>query len=138
MKNFYKTGIAAMVILTILSCDNNSDYPAIVDAGPLKIDSIMIENDTMQINTIQKVTTYSDFAANCEFFDGYDYRRSNFDRMVTSYKVKTDAACGSLEPKANYFDFRPEMTGIYLFKFWQGTNAAAEDVWLEKKIVVIE
>jgi len=84
------------------------------------------------------ITTYSKYTGKCEGFYGYDYEKDNFNRNVTSFKFKTTAACDEATVSyASKINFQPQNTGIYTFKFWQN-NDADQDVWIEKKVVVVE
>ncbi|MBU4539178.1 MAG: hypothetical protein L6264_04910 [Weeksellaceae bacterium] len=137
MKKLYKLGVFALVILTFTGCNDRFDGDEILNTDAVKIDSVKVAQDTMDVFTIQTIKTFSNYTANCEGFYGYDYfHTSQTERRVTSYKFKTSAACGNAVAKASQINFRPQQTGTFTFKFWNGKNAAGENMWIEKNIVV--
>ncbi|MDR2205180.1 MAG: hypothetical protein LBE36_03360 [Flavobacteriaceae bacterium] len=145
MKKLVNIGFAtAILAIAFMSCnDNNDDFPEINEVNRVAIDSIEImkdsvEVDSMEVNAIQKIITYSDYAQGCEGFYGYDYQIEDFDRLVTAYKYKTNSSCGQPKALPWNFDFRPNQTGTYNFKFWKGKDSLDADVWIEKTIVVVD
>lgn len=116
----------------LISC-NSDDYDTIQSYDRIKIDSVDIPNDTMAVNSIQTIRTYSTYASNCEGFYGYDYRYTgDFERDITSYAYRTDGNCGSAPYTAfSNINFRPVTPGNYSLRFWQGGNN-----WMIKNIVV--
>lgn len=134
MKNFINFGISAVMLgLILTSCNDDDDYQTIESVERVKIDSVKIVNDTMDVFTVQSIKTYSVYQSNCEGFYGYDYiHDDNVTRSVTAYKFKTDGACQpSTKTFANQINFSPQQTGTYTFKFWNGGN-----MWITKTIVV--
>ncbi len=137
MKKLIFPAIAVSLFFITVSCDNNSDYETITDVNKIAIDSAKVVNDTMQLGAIQSIITYSKYTSGCEGFYAYDYQRDDMDRYVTTYKYKTDGTCQTdTFSRGSKINFEPRETGTYVFKFWQGTNSANQDVWLEKNIVV--
>lgn len=136
MKTIFKIGLSILCAFAISSC-NRDEGNAITSLDPLKIDSLKIAQDTMDVFAIQTIKTYSQFANQCEGFYAYDYVHSApLERKVTTYKFKISAACAETETRASQINFRPQQKGIYVFKFWNGTNSSNSDIWIEKTIVV--
>lgn len=134
MKRLFNIGFSAIILGVILtSCNDDDDYETIQSIDKVKIDSVRITNDTMNIFDVQHIKTYSSYISQCEGFYGYDYiHNTNLTRTVTAYKFRTDAACSkSTHQGMNQINFNPQQTGTYTFKFWTGTNT-----WITKTIVV--
>ncbi|MBS1549938.1 MAG: hypothetical protein JSS94_08770 [Bacteroidetes bacterium] len=128
-----------LLIFMIASCDSHRDRDErkIIAINDLKLDSVKINSDTMMVNSVQSIRTYFTLHSNCEGFYTYQYAKDGMERKVKTLSYKTDGVCNS-ETKAYYtqFEFMPESTGTYQFKFWQGKDNAGNDIWLNKQIVV--
>lgn len=137
MGKLYRFTVLAFSVFMLSSCNDRFEGDEITNIEQLKIDSVTIPQDTMEVYSTQTIKTYSNYSANCEGFYGYDYLHTNqLEREVTSYKFKTSATCGEVLTKASQINFRPQQTGTFTFKFWNGTNASGENIWIEKNIVV--
>jgi hypothetical protein len=134
MKKFFHVGFSALVLgLFLTSCNDDDDYQTIESIDKIKIDSVKIVNDTMDVFSVQRIKTYSTYPSHCEGFYGYDYIHTNgTTRTVTSYKYITNGPCaqGSYTT-ASQINFSPQHVGTYTFKFWNGGNN-----WITKTIVV--
>ena len=143
MKNFSIKKSSYLLIATLLialvSCNSHrdNDERRITTIAELKTDSVKINSDTMMVNSTQTIRTYFTLHSNCEGFYGYQYYKDGMERKVVPYYYKTDGLCNSAN-KAYYtqFNFMPETTGIYQFKFWNGKDNAGNSIWLQKQIVV--
>lgn len=124
--------------LFLTSCkDDRFEGDEITSVDPVKIDSVNIPKDSMAVLSVMPIKTYSNFTSKCEGFYGYDYVHTNeFIRNVTSYKFKTSAQCGDQVTRSSQINFQPQKVGTYSFKFWNGKNAAGENVWIQKSIKV--
>lgn len=134
MRNFFHFGFSAFFLgLFFISCNDDDDYQTIESVDKIKIDSVKIVNDTMDVFSIQSIKTYSTYPSHCEGFYGYDYiRNNNLTRTVTSYKYTTSGPCTQASyVSANQINFSPQQVGTYTFKFWNGGNS-----WITKTIVV--
>lgn len=134
MKTLLNLGfLGALAGFLFVSCNDNEDYETIESVAKVKIDSVKIVNDTMDVFGVQSIRTYSQYNANCEGFYGYDYvHTADFERTVTSYKFKTNANCGTgTFSGGNQINFAPKSVGTYTFKFWNGDNN-----YITKTIVV--
>lgn len=134
MKKSFPIGFSALVLgLFLTSCNDNEDYNTIESTDRIKIDSVRIINDTMDVFSVQSIKTYSAYPSHCEGFYGYDYvQGDNLTRTVTAYKYITDGPCTqNAYTSANQINFSPQQKGTYTFKFWNGGNS-----WITKTIVV--
>ncbi|WP_294233316.1 hypothetical protein [uncultured Chryseobacterium sp.] len=134
MKKSFSIGFSAMVLgLFLTSCNNDDNYNTVESVDRIKIDSVRIINDTMDVFTVQSIKTYSTYPSHCQGFYGYDYiHGDNLTRNVTAYKYITDGPCTqSSYPAASQINFSPQQKGTYTFKFWNGDNS-----WITKTIVV--
>ncbi|WP_124643169.1 MULTISPECIES: hypothetical protein [Amniculibacterium] len=143
MNAILKYSFSALFLLLMgcvaISCDHHRDPDEgrVVAYAPLKVDSFKINSDTMLVNSVQSIRTYFTLHSKCEGFYGYQFDKLGMERKVIPYYYKTDGNC-SPQDKAYYtqFNFSPETSGIYEFKFWNGKDNAGNDVWIEKSIVV--
>ncbi|WP_121462043.1 hypothetical protein [Chryseobacterium defluvii] len=134
MKKFLNIGASAMVVgLFFTSCNDNEDYRTIESIDKVKIDSVKIVNDTMDVFTVQSIKTYSTYSSQCEGFYAYDYiHNNNLTRTVTAYKYITNGPCAQgMFSGASQINFSPQQVGTYTLKFWSGDNT-----WITKTIVV--
>lgn len=133
MKKLLKIGFSALLMgMMAVSC-NDDDYQTIESIDKIKIDSVKIAQDTMDVFTIQSIKTYSTYPSQCEGFYGYDYiYDNNLERSVTAYKYIANGPCaqGSYIG-TSHINFSPRLKGKYTFKFWNGGNN-----WITKTIVV--
>ena len=137
MKNILKFSLSLFMVVTLMSCNDRNEEDVIQSVDRVKIDSVKVAQDSMAVYSIQSIRTYSNFAAKCEGFYGYDYIHTNeLTRSVTSFKFKTGTECGEEVARATQINFQPQKVGIYTFKFWNGKNAAGENLWIEKTIKV--
>ncbi|NIF06065.1 hypothetical protein F3J23_11505 [Chryseobacterium sp. Tr-659] len=134
MKKLLNIGFSVFLLGGIaVSCNDDNDYETIESIGKIKIDSVKIVNDTMDVFGIQRIKTYSTYSSQCQGFYGYDYVYSNnLERTVTAYKYITNGPCtqGNFVG-VNQINFSPQRKGTYTFKFWNGGNN-----WITKTIVV--
>lgn len=134
MKNLLNLGFSALLCgLLMVSCNDDNDYETIESIDKIKIDSVKIVSDTMDVYAIQSIKTYSTYPSQCEGFYGYDYIYSNnLERTVTAYKYRTNGPCAEGNYSGtNQINFSPQKKGTYTFKFWNGG-----DNWITKTIVV--
>ena len=137
MKNSIKISLSLLMVITLMNCNDRNDEDMIQSIDRVKIDSVIIAQDTMAVNTIQSIKTYSNFTTKCEGFYGYDYIYTDqLVRTVSSFKFKTATDCGDEVARSSQINFQPQIPGNYIFKFWTGKNAAGENTWIEKIITV--
>jgi hypothetical protein len=118
--------------LFLISCDDD-DYQTVESIGKIKIDSVKVIHDTMNVFSVQHIKTYSTYPSHCEGFYGYDYiYDTKFERTVTAYKYRSSGPCGEGSyTGAGQINFSPQQIGTYTFRFWNGGNN-----WITKTIVV--
>ncbi len=137
MKKSINLLLIFLLLLSFLRCNERDEKEFIAGAEHVKIDSVSIVQDTMDIFSIQTIRTYSTFNANCEGFYGYDYRHADdFTRKVISYKFTTRASCEEKKVRTSQINFRPQIPGEYIFKFFGGLTPEGSNIWLEEKIFV--
>lgn len=134
MKSFLKINLSALIIAVALtSCKDDEYYQTVESIDKVKIDSISVVNDTMDVFFVQSIRTYSEYASGCQGFYGYDYvYTSDFERDVTAYQYNTSGPCNQASyESANQLNFSPQKAGTYTLKFYNGGNN-----WITKTIVV--
>lgn len=137
MKNSLHITLIFLLLLSFLRCNDREEKDYINSAEAVKIDSVKIAQDCMDVFTIQTIRTYSEFSSSCEGFYGYDYIYvDDFTRKVTSYKFSTKASCGENKTHYSQINFRPQQRGTYVFKFYKGINSSGNPLWIEKMITV--
>ena len=137
MKTIFKFSLPVFIVLSLISCNERLEGDEIQHTEPVKIDSVKIAQDTMDIYSIQTIKTFSQYNTQCEGFYGYDYQHTApLQRKVISYKFKTSASCGEIATRTSQINFRPQQKGTYIFKFWTGKNTDGTDQWLEQSVVV--
>lgn len=137
MKKYIFYFLASTAFLLLQSCNDRLEGDEITSTDALKIDSVKFATYLMDVNTVQTIKTFSEYASGCEGFYGYDYRHTaELERTVVPYKFKTTATCGKPVSRVSYINFRPLQTGTYTFKFFTGTNSAGEDTWHTETVEV--
>lgn len=137
MKKILLFSITTVLGFTVINCNDRLEGDQILSTESLKIDSVKIPQSSMDIYTTQTITTYSNYTSKCEGFYGYDYLHTDvLNREVTPYKFKSTAACGDLVTKSSQINFRPQQTGTYQFKFYNGKDSAGQNVYLIENIEV--
>ncbi|MFZ4928200.1 hypothetical protein [Chryseobacterium sp. Mn2064] len=133
MKTILNLGFSALLFGLFLTSCNDDDYETVESIGKIKIDSVKIVNDTMNVFAIQSIKTYSTYPSHCQGFYGYDYiYNNNLERTVTAYRYVTNGPCKQESyTGASQINFNPQRKGTYTFKFWNGGNN-----WITKTIVV--
>ncbi|RNA62266.1 hypothetical protein D1631_10160 [Chryseobacterium nematophagum] len=119
--------------LFVSSCNDNEDYSIIQSIDRIKIDSVNIVNDTMDVFALQSIRTYSTYPSRCEGFYGYDYiYEDHSSRRITAYRYFRNGPCTqNTYVGVNQINFSPQHKGTYRFSFWNG-----DDQWIVKTIVV--
>jgi len=133
MKKLLSIGFSVLFSgLVFVSCEDD-DYQTVQSIGKIRIDSVKIMKDTMDVYSIQSIKTYSTYSSQCEGFYGYDYiHDSSLQRSVIAYKYTTEGPCTQETHVAtSQIKFNPRQTGTYTFRFWNGSNS-----WITKTIVV--
>lgn len=134
MKKFFHIGFSTLILgLFFTSCNDDDDYQTIESIDKIKIDSVKIVNDTMDVFNVQSIKTFSTYPSHCEGFYGYDYiHNDSSSRTVTAYKYITNGPCTQDSyTAASQINFSPQHVGTYTFKFWNGANN-----YITKTIVV--
>ncbi len=138
MKKFISISLfCGLSFMTFTSCLNDEDTP-IEAIEIVKIDSVRIASDTMDVYQTHVISTFSQLKDNCEGFSGYNYgSMSQFEKVVVAVKFKTNEACGTNETTVeSQLNFQPQVPGTYIFKFKNDIDSSGGDNWIEKKIVV--
>ncbi len=132
MKKILPASLLLLGVVTAISCDNDQHVNDIVGVGPVKIDSVHLVSNTMDLHSVQSIRTFSTYPSGCDSFYNYRYEKNGMERTVTAVAVKTNGACTMAQhTKASQFTFQPMETGTYTFKFYQ-----ADNTYLTETIVV--
>lgn len=138
MKKVFILSVLTAFSAFIVSCKDNDDYSQIESVFAIKIDSVKIPMDTMSLGVTQEILAFSTFKKTCEGIYSYDYNYTNDSvRTIANFAYKTNDVCGD----GSYVDgsrinFKPVKKGKYTFKFFTGKDAAGNNTYLERKIVV--
>lgn len=137
MKKLIFPFLLVLPLVLTTSCNDRSEGEELQSIDPVKIDSVRIESDTIQLSMVLPIKTYSTYSSGCEGFYGYDYMHTDvFERKVVSYKFKTSAACSDPLVRVSQINFQPQQTGTFHFKFWKGKDNSGQNIWIEKSVVV--
>lgn len=137
MKKLIFPFLLMIPLVLITSCNDRVEGDEVQSVDAIKIDSVRIDRDTMQLSMVLPIRTFSTYSSGCEGFYGYDYMHTDvFERKVVSYKFKTSAACGDPLVRFSQINFQPQETGTFHFKFWNGKDNAGDNIWIEKTVVV--
>lgn len=115
MKFLLKVTLSSLLIgLSFTSCKDDEDYRTIESVDKVKIDSVSVVNDTMDVFSVQSIRTFSKYSSGCRGFYGYDYiHRNDLEREVTAYQFLTNQPCtdGTYQ-QANQINFSPDRKSV--------------------------
>ncbi len=134
MMNCLSRNIVLLLGLSALfSCNREETSEYITEVAQLKVDSILVPQDTIAINSIQTLRTYFTLQQSCEGLYNIDYQsESGLIRNITPYKYKTNITCGDATAGHSDISFTSKEAGTYTLKFYSGENT-----WITKNIVVV-
>lgn len=125
------------IVLLFNSCDledTNDHFHSVI----LPVESVDIPTE-FALGQTYEITVRYFRPSNCHAFDGFYYEKVLNERTIAVQNIVLEQ--GGCEDLTNSlveetFDFYVTSNGSYIFKFWQGTNTAGEDVFLEYEIPV--
>lgn len=134
MMNCLSRNIVLLLGLSALfSCNREETSEYITEVAQLKVDSVLVPQDTIAINSTQTLRTYFKLQQSCEGLYNIDYQsESGLIRNITPYKYKTNITCGDATAGHSDISFTPKEVGTYTLKFYSGENT-----WITKNIVVV-
>lgn len=134
MNTILKPSVLALAtVFGVVSCNREETSEYITEVVKLKVDSVLVTQDTIAIHSTQMLRTYFTLQQGCEGLYNIDYQIENgLIRNITPYKYKTNIACGSTAVGHSDISFTPKEAGTYTLKFYSGENT-----WITKNIVVI-
>lgn len=135
MMNCLSRNFVLLLGLSVLfSCNREETSEYITEIAQLKVDSVLVPQDTIAIHSTQMLRTYFTLQQGCEGLYNIDYQSENgLIRNITPYKYKTNIACGSAAAGHSDISFTPKEAGTYTLKFYSGENT-----WITKNIVVVD
>ena len=134
MKRTLLTFSLGFLALGAVSCEDNSEEIVRYTVSANKFDSISIPKDTIAVNEILNISTFSTYKNWCDKFDSFDFRYSttSLERKIALRVINDNMkTCGTAKSFQNDFPFIPNAAGTYTLKFWLG-----DDNWYIKDIVV--
>lgn len=125
MKHIIQLTLIFTLAITAFSCKSDDEnYPEVVQIDKVPIDSVKLVSNTMKVNEVQSIRTYSTYGNGCQDFYEYDYQKLNFDRNVTAYSFTHNGVCTqALHTEMSQFTFQPVVPGTYTFNFWQSDTS---------------
>lgn len=122
--------------LSVASCLD--DEPTLNVSYQYKsIDSVQI-GEIHPAREVTKIKTFFTRTSNCENFFDYEYHILGNERTVSIVTSKySDSSCEEISEPASYvLQFKPEMSGLYTFRFWGGTDENGQDIFIIREIEI--
>lgn len=137
MKHIIRFTLGTLFVLLLFSCVNDDDVRP-VTLRAVTVDSVRIGEIGAGTQGETEITTFVTRRSSCEGFYGYDYQRVGTERTVTVFNFITqDANCQEIaEFQENSFNFSPVDPGTYTFRFWSGTNAEGDNMFINKEVII--
>lgn len=134
-----KNILVLLVILgSIFSCSLDDDVSPTFTFDYAPVDSVSIP-DTLNYGEIYNFEVTYERASTCHAFEGYEYAKDTNVRTIgVVNRVYLDADCEELEGELVTQDLPFEVIrqDYYIFKFWQGTDANGENIFLTIEVPV--
>ncbi len=120
-----------MIVFTVISCDLSADEQTEYTVGPVQ-EVTMPEN--YKVGSISEIKIRYQRPTSCHFFNGFYYNAVDNTRTVAIYFAKmkqTDCIEVASDIYEVTLNFKPERSGTYIFKFWDGANEDGTDHFTE-------
>jgi hypothetical protein len=125
-----------ILTLTIVSClDDEPTLNAVYNYKA--IDSVQI-GEIHPARQVTEIKTFYTRTNNCEDFFNYQYDILGNERSVVMIIAELQSNdCEEInETSSNTLQFKPENSGTYNFRFWNGVDENGQDVFIEKEIEI--
>jgi len=125
-----------LISLSVVSCLD--DEPTVEVVYKYKaVDSVQI-GEIHPSRQVTEIRTYFTRTNSCENFFNYEYHILGNERSVSAiFSEFEDASCEEIsEPSYSVLQFKPENSGIYTFRFWNGLDENGQDVFIIKEIEI--
>jgi hypothetical protein len=120
------------IFLLAISCSLESDNPRFY-SELLPVESYEMPT-AFYVDTENEIVLRYINPSTCHAFDGFYYEKVDFTRTVAIQTGVVDQAnCSALNNQivTKILKFKPEETGVYLFKFWKGRDANGVNIFEE-------
>ncbi|WP_445721502.1 hypothetical protein [Flavobacterium sp.] len=129
--------LSLFLILNSCSVDEGEKYHLTL----LPIEEVVVP-DSFQLDQTYSIKVKYKKPTTCHVYDGIYYdRNENIRTFAVQNVVYERSECQDITTATlteATFDFRVLNTGSYIFKFWQGTDANGENMYLEVEIPVVD
>jgi len=125
-----------LIGLTVTSCLD--DEPTLNVTYQYKaIDSVQV-GEIHPARQVTEIKTFFTRTSSCENFFDYEYHILGNERSVSMVTSKySDNSCEETSDPASYvLQFKPEASGIYTFRFWNGVDENGQDIFIIREIEI--
>lgn len=132
-----KIAVLSLFFLLFISCSTDNEETK-YHFEFLKIETIVMPDTFILGETYEIKMTYFR-PTNCHSFSGFYYDKNLNVRTIAVQNIVTEVPnCLPLieEIEEVSLNFYVTNNGSYIFKFWQGTDANGDDIFLEKEVPV--
>lgn len=132
--------VVLLIVLFTVSCSVGSDDYLDISEELLPIESVTLP-DQFVLNQIHTIGVTWVRPTTCHALKDIYYQPNDNERTVAviASVFNSNNNCEEIATEIETtFNFKPTQTGLYIFKFWQGTDANNEDEYLEIEITVFE
>jgi len=126
----------AFISLFVVSC--LEDEPTVDVTYKYKaIDSVQV-GEIHPPRQVTEIKTYFTRNKSCEDFFNYEYHILGNERTVSViFSEFEDGSCEEIsEPSYSVLQFKPEDSGVYTFRFWNGSDENGQDIFIIKEIEI--
>lgn len=125
-----------LIGITAVSCLD--DEPVMnVTYSYRPIDSVQIDS-IYPARQVTDIKTFFTTTNGCQQFFDYEYTAVGNERTVSvvTSQIEGSGCTDVVETESYTLQFKPEQSGTYTFRFWNGKDAEGQDVFIIREIVV--
>lgn len=135
-----KKALVLLIGLIIFSCDTSDDVSLESFQEAMPVESVTLPEEFIVDEIYEIELTYLK-TTTCHAFNDILYQKQNNERTihVIGTVFQNNGNCTELNAELEAsFNFKPTISGTYIFKFWQGTDDNEESIYLIEEITVVD
>ena len=130
--------------LVVLMLAGFFSYSCLDDEPTVNVKYLFAPIDSVQIGEIKparqvtEIRTFYTRNNECETFFDYDYTITGNERTVTMLisSLQANDCLEITEADFHTLQFRPEQSGLYTFRFWNGNDQDGQPIFIIRKIEI--
>ncbi|MGJ8591386.1 MAG: hypothetical protein ACSHXF_02490 [Aquaticitalea sp.] len=132
--------VTCFLILSLTSCSLENDYIPVAQQEYVPIASVEVPEEFVLGEIYPIYVTYLR-PSGCHLFYNFYYEAEENQRTVAVINtVYSNSECQTYDQEEVEvsFDFMPNQSGTYVFRFWQGKDEAGNDTYYIVEVPVVD